>query len=213
MNIADEIQKLQDLHRRGTLTSEEFATAKAAVLAKASGGTDPSQDPDLQSHLEEIKFQNQVAQLDREWELERDQYAIAGRYGQRYIPTKGQSLVGGMIAVLLGCIWTATAASMNVFGLFPLFGMVFILFGIAISYSGYRKADQYQKAYQAYRDRREKLLAEQMQPAHPAGSESSNESEEEMTARFDGETTKCLKCGQKMASQNTKCFHCGWSYV
>jgi hypothetical protein len=44
MNIADEIQRLEELHRKGALTPEEFAQAKAAVLAgksaeqSASGG-------------------------------------------------------------------------------------------------------------------------------------------------------------------------------
>jgi len=32
MNIADELQKLDELHRSGTLSDEEFARAKAAVL-------------------------------------------------------------------------------------------------------------------------------------------------------------------------------------
>ncbi len=36
MTIADELRKLQDLHRSGALTDEEFAQAKAAVLGGAS---------------------------------------------------------------------------------------------------------------------------------------------------------------------------------
>lgn len=46
MNIAEEMEKLQDLHRRGALSTAEFEKAKAAVLdsAHASG---PSQVPTL----------------------------------------------------------------------------------------------------------------------------------------------------------------------
>jgi uncharacterized Tic20 family protein len=33
MNIADELQKLEELHRAGTLSDEEFARAKTSVLA------------------------------------------------------------------------------------------------------------------------------------------------------------------------------------
>ena len=40
MNIADELQKLQELHRTGALTDEEFATANAAVLAAKTTGAD-----------------------------------------------------------------------------------------------------------------------------------------------------------------------------
>jgi hypothetical protein len=36
MNIADEIQRLEELHRKGALSAEEFAQAKAAVLAGKS---------------------------------------------------------------------------------------------------------------------------------------------------------------------------------
>jgi len=38
MNIAEEIGKLRQLHRDGALTDEEFAAAKAGVLAGESSG-------------------------------------------------------------------------------------------------------------------------------------------------------------------------------
>jgi hypothetical protein len=47
MNIADELRKLQELHRTGALSDEEFAQAKAAVLsgtAPAPGSTRPEKD-------------------------------------------------------------------------------------------------------------------------------------------------------------------------
>src|SRR5262245_39381991 len=86
MNIADELRKLQDLHRSGVLTDEEFATAKAAVLAGNTTDDRAGNEPAMHAHLEEIKLQNEVARLDREWELEREQYMVAGKYGYRYIP-------------------------------------------------------------------------------------------------------------------------------
>jgi hypothetical protein len=47
MSIADELRKLQELHRTGALSDEEFAQAKAAVLggtAPAPAGTRPERD-------------------------------------------------------------------------------------------------------------------------------------------------------------------------
>ena len=38
MGLADEIQRLQQLHNGGALTDEEFAQAKAALLAGESAG-------------------------------------------------------------------------------------------------------------------------------------------------------------------------------
>src|SRR5262249_12264234 len=110
MNIADELRKLQDLHRNGALTDEAFAAAKAAVLAKGAAGSDPANEPALQEHLEEIKLQNEVARLDREWELERERYMIAGQDGHRVIPNRGMSVIGGIIIAVFGLFWTVGAA-------------------------------------------------------------------------------------------------------
>src|SRR5262249_20210916 len=49
MNIADELRKLQELHRSGALSDEEFARAKAAVLysaPSAPGPVPPDTNPD-----------------------------------------------------------------------------------------------------------------------------------------------------------------------
>src|SRR5262245_48443688 len=41
MNITDELRKLQELHRSGALTDEEFAQAKATVLNTAPSAPAP----------------------------------------------------------------------------------------------------------------------------------------------------------------------------
>ncbi len=40
MDMADELQKLEELHRAGTLSDEEFARAKDAVIGRASAPQD-----------------------------------------------------------------------------------------------------------------------------------------------------------------------------
>jgi uncharacterized protein len=40
MNVADELQKLQQLHDSGGISAEEFAQAKAKLLAAPAGGLD-----------------------------------------------------------------------------------------------------------------------------------------------------------------------------
>ena len=157
MNIADELQKLQELHRSGALSDEEFTAAKAAVLAKGADGAEPAGDAHMKDQLEEIKLQNEVERLDREWALERERYMVAGRYGHRYLPSRGMSLLGGAVIVGFGIFWTAMAASMGT-GLFPLFGVLFILAGVGVSIYSSGKASQYEVAYQAYRRRRARLL-------------------------------------------------------
>ena len=150
MSIADELRKLQELHDQGGLSDEEFATAKAKVLA---GGAAP--DSVLQEHLEEIKEQNDVAALDREWAAERERYMVTGRYGNRYIPNKGSSLMVGFIVAFGGMMWTIMAANMGGWGFFPAFGVLFVLVGLGISVFSYMKADEYGKAYARYQRRME----------------------------------------------------------
>jgi hypothetical protein len=156
MSMADELRKLQDLRDAGTLTDEEFAAAKASVLAGVH--TDRPAGPGMEAHLEEIKHQNDVAQLDREWALERDRYMVAGRYGYRYLPTRGMSLLGGIVIVGFGICWTMFAAGMGAPIFFPLFGVLFILMGIGVSVNAFIKATQYEQARQRYQARRARLL-------------------------------------------------------
>jgi Short C-terminal domain len=159
MSMADELRKLQDLRDAGTLTDEEFAAAKASVLAGEYA--DRPAEPGMEAHLEEIKHQNDVAQLDREWAMERDRYMVAGRYGYRYLPTKGMSLLGGIMIVGFGILWTAFAAGMGAPVFFPLFGVLFILVGVGVSVNSFIKATQFEQARQRYQQRRSELLERQ----------------------------------------------------
>ena len=156
MNIADELEKLDELHRRGVLSSEEFEAGKRKIL---NGGNDAGS----YRQLEEIKAQNEIAELDRAWEIERENYQIAGRYGQRYTPGKISSVVGGVAIVAFGIFWTSMASGMSsgmpggMGSLFPLFGLVFVIAGAAMSIRAFVKAGQYEQAQTRYRQRREEL--------------------------------------------------------
>src|SRR5687768_11739867 len=98
MSIADELSKLEDLRRRGVLNESEFEKAKAAVLA---GGAAPAGDAPVVEHLSaqlaEVRYQNELARLDREWEIDREQYMITTKYGRRHVPTPGGSIAGAVI--------------------------------------------------------------------------------------------------------------------
>jgi hypothetical protein len=153
MNIADDLKKLQDLHQSGGLTDEEFAAAKARVLAGGKSESDP--------HLDEIKRQNEIERLDREWQMERERYMVAGRYGQRYLPSRGMSVIGGIMIVGFGIVWTGMASSMGAPFFFPMFGVIFILAGIAVSLYTFLKAGAYEEAFRRYQMRRATLLARQ----------------------------------------------------
>lgn len=162
MSIAKELVELENLLRSGTLSRDEFETAKRLVLSGKSATESDS--------LMQIKNQNDVAQLNREWSFERQNYMVSNRRGPSYIPTKGSSVVGGIVIVLFGCFWTAMAVSITAFApfpifplayLFPAFGVLFVILGAASAICSYTKAERYSEAEAAYRQRRQELINKQ----------------------------------------------------
>jgi hypothetical protein len=173
MGLADELQKLEDLRRRGTLTDAEFEQAKAALLA---GGTGPAEQSlgHLSNQLAEVRYQNELARIDREWEIERQQYLVADRYGRRHIPTSGKGIGSAVVGGVFGVIWTVMAFSITSgapdFGpfaiaqvVFPLFGVVFILAAIGWGVHCHSRAQKYDAGYRAYQARRSQVAPEQFQ--------------------------------------------------
>lgn len=218
MNIADELRKLQELHRSGGLTDAEFAAAKAAVLGH---GTAAPENAVMREHLEEIKRQNDVAQLDREWEMERERLLIYGnnRYGRgySYVPSKGIAIFMGVITVGFGAFWTAMAASMagGVGGpgaFFPLFGLIFIAAGVGMSIYTYTKATQYEQAHRAYQSRRARMLTDTMPTTDFSDEPTENIQHLDAEPRT-GEDIECLGCGKMIPGDASACPSCGWSFV
>jgi hypothetical protein len=178
MSIADDLAKLEELRRSGALSESEFAQAKAALL-NAPPQPEPSIGGQMAAQLDEVRFQNELARIDREWEMERDQYLVADRRGRRHVPTTGGSLIGGLIVVSFGIVWTVVAFTLAqsssrllaghpmagesegvIPWLFPCFGVLFVLGGAAMSVYAYSKAQRYQQGYQAYQRRRARVLAD-----------------------------------------------------
>ena len=109
--------------------------------------------------LAEINF------LDREWDRESDKYKVTGHYGHRHTPTKGSSVFMGVAILAFGIFWVAMTSSISSgfggrgFSLFPLFGVLFICFGVGMSIWSYQQAERYEKAHQRYRQRRRELTS------------------------------------------------------
>lgn len=170
MSIADDLQKIEEMYAHGTLTREEFEQAKAKVLAGDSVPRQPSQDSQTARQIAQLQRQNAVAQLDREWEMEKEQYMDTNRYGSRSLPSEGGSLFGGLIIAGFGVFWTILAFSITsgasaagapgIATVFPFFGVLFILVGVGSSISSYSKAGQYREAERRYQEKRARLLAE-----------------------------------------------------
>jgi hypothetical protein len=168
MSIADELSKLEELHRNGTLNEAEFAKAKAMLLNSPAPSTQEPLVQHLAQQQAEIHHQNELARIDREWEMQRQQYYVTTRYGIRQLPTTGMGTGTAIIGGAFGVFWTIMAIAITGGApndgpfviakvVFPLFGILFtggaIVFGINCN----AKAKKYQEAYEAYQRRRQQV--------------------------------------------------------
>ena len=154
MSISEELEKLDDLRRRGVISSEEFEIGKRKILGDSG---------DISQFNEVSNTTTEIAELDREWELERENYQVVGKYGRRYTPSKSSSVIQGIVITGFGLFWTAVAftitggTSFGLARLFPLFGIAFVVLGIGSSIRAYGKAQQYEEVQERYRQRRRDL--------------------------------------------------------
>jgi hypothetical protein len=108
--------------------------------------------------LEILKIQSELESLDRQWMLDRDRFKVKGQDGHYSVPGQAGSIAGMILAAVFGVFWTVTAASMGAPGLFPLFGIVFVIAAIAGGIASLKKADAYQRNHKSYEVERKMLL-------------------------------------------------------
>ena len=111
----------------------------------------------LVQRVDLIARQNEVAELDRNWQIERESFMISTKRGQR-LPDE-PSGIGAAFAAVFGVFWTLIA-----FVAFPPMALFGIFFVIAAIFNGIKiqeKATAYKKAEENYRRRRAVLTSEQ----------------------------------------------------
>ncbi len=122
----------------------------------------------LSEQVSNLTSYTELAVLDREWELERENYMVTSKHGAKSIPSEAGSIGGGIVITLFGCFWTvmafgvtSMAPSFGPFSIaqvaFPLFGVIFVIVGIASSISSFSKAGGYRRAQQRYHRRRAEI--------------------------------------------------------
>jgi len=171
MSLADELTKLEELRRSGALSELEFARAKAAILNGAVPGSDHSSAQAMSEQLAELRYQNELARLDREWEAERERYLTTTRYGVRQVPSPAMGTATAIIGGIGGILWTVFATALTGSGpdfgpfavakvVFPLFGVLFTCAAIGMGLYKRSQALRYLQAHEAYLARRAALRPE-----------------------------------------------------
>jgi hypothetical protein len=109
--------------------------------------------------FEEPEKLSELDRIDREWEKKRDQYMAKTRYGLRYAPSSSAARVFGILAIVMGTIWMGIAVGLApkldcMTSMLLLFGAVFIVGAMVISFNQFRMAARYEAALRVYRRRR-----------------------------------------------------------
>lgn len=107
MALVDELQSLEQLQKSGSLTAEEFAKAKGLLLAGSPKTNASTEGPSIDRRLETIQIQNELAQLDREWQQAIPTYEFTGRYGQRFLPNALSGFLYIFAGGACGLFWAA----------------------------------------------------------------------------------------------------------
>jgi hypothetical protein len=124
---------------------------------------------ELSDRLDSLTSQNEVAELDRDWDVERRKYlVVVGKHGNTVVPTKIGSIVAALFAVAFGTVWTTftsvvaltmVSSSLLAFPVivFPLAGIAILVSGIHAGITGVGKAEGYKRAEAQYHRRRAEL--------------------------------------------------------
>lgn len=112
----------------------------------------------LANKVRVLELQNDLEQLDREWDSRRETLLVRNKHGNVSEPSAAGSMIGGMIAVVFGIFWISMASSMGAPGFFPLFGLVFIGAAVFGMINGTAKAGTFRDAQGAYESRRRELI-------------------------------------------------------
>jgi hypothetical protein len=107
----------------------------------------------MADELAQLRFRSELAEIDRQWEQQRRTYLVHTKNGGEHEPSATGAIVGGVLAVGFGLVWTVLAASHAGSGM-ALFGLLFCGAGFGMAIYGYTKAGDFQRAKRAYERRR-----------------------------------------------------------
>lgn len=156
--LTNDLEVLAGLRERGDLTDDEFARAKAALLAGIPAAAPPVIYTHPSAALETLARQNEIALLDSQWAAEREKYVVVGKYGAQHTPTPEEAIILKTCAAGFGFLGVGFAISMAswIFAIVVL-AIASICFVYATGMG--RIARRYREAQARYERRRAALLS------------------------------------------------------
>lgn len=123
------------------------------LLEKIGQQTDAMADD-----LKVIRLQNELEQLDREWQVDSQRFMVSDKHGHTRPPSAIGGLFMAVVGVAFGIFWISQATRMGAPGIFPLFGLVLIGAAIFAAINGMAKSSGMNRARSSYEGRRRQLL-------------------------------------------------------
>ena len=115
---------------------------------------------EIADDLEEIRIQNELERLDRNWQRDFNRFASTDKYGNKQAPSAIGSVIAGVVMIVFAIFWMGIASDGVAHGapaVFPLFGLIFIGAGICAIIFGSKNGKKYEKAKTRYERERASL--------------------------------------------------------
>lgn len=133
----------------------DASTTHTKVLEKLEHTTDQ-----IAGKLQVLELQNELERIDREWEMARQSMLVKGKDGHTSEPSAASSVIGGLIAAGFGVFFAVGSGSIGAPFIFPLVGVIVILFGLYTAITGPEKASEFEQRKSLHQQQRGKLLAQ-----------------------------------------------------
>lgn len=118
-----------------------------------------SKQDELLDKLSTLERQNQLAQVDRQWDRERERYLVTNKQGHRREPNRAAAIMSGILVLAFGIFWMVVVTSKARSPSFSLFGLVFIIIGLAVSILNYNRSAEFRRAQRRYYQRRREIIS------------------------------------------------------
>lgn len=117
----------------------------------------------LRDQVAQLTHQQRLADLDRQWDQQRESFMITNNHGRKHLPNSAASTIGGIVAIGFGIVWMILTMSITANGpagfpqIFPFFGIFIIGMGIFGMIQNHSQATKYQEALARYQAERKKI--------------------------------------------------------
>ena len=111
---------------------------------------------------EDVALEEELNRVDRDWQAERERYLLTSEFGGKQVPDKRRGLFAGgvLIALAVALLFMFLSLPQGVaHEIGPYVSGFILLFGVGLGWFQYSKGVDYERAYAAYQQRRNAVIA------------------------------------------------------